>query len=593
MRYFFAFFIGIAVLVIIDYMQLRVPEYIGNIIDVFNPETDLQNLMSSTEALSLVNAIDGESFILNLIANTAIISFVVMIGRFLWRYTIFGTSRKIETDLRNEMFVHATKLSQNFYNNEKVGSLMTYFINDLEAVRRSYGMGLLMLVDGLALGGIALYKMAVMNPRLTIIAAIPMVILTFIMIFVRKVISAKFKERQEAFEDLSDFTQENFSGIRVIKAFVRELKELAFFQKKNDKFYQKQINFVKHMVGINIIISIGINFVVLFIVVFGSFLVINSNGVGFTSGNLTTYFTYFTTLIWPVMALSQFVAVQGQATASAQRIESFLDAPIDIRDQNVEDHNGPLKPSITLKNLTFQYPDGDTNVLKDVSFEIKAGEMVGILGRTGSGKSSLVDLFLRTYNVDEGHLFIGDKDIMKLPVKKVRETIGYVPQDNFLFSTTIKENIGFSHDGDYQDIVEEAAKLSDVYQNIMDFSHGFETVLGERGVTVSGGQKQRISIARALAKDPEILILDDSVSAVDTKTEDAIISNLHRIRKGKTTIFIAHRISTVRKMDKIILLEDGHVIAVGSHTKLLKTSPEYADMVKRQQLEALVEGGES
>jgi ATP-binding cassette subfamily B protein len=293
------------------------------------------------------------------------------------------------------------------------------------------------------------------------------------------------------------------------------------------------------------------------------------------------------------MALSQFVAIHGQATASADRIAKFLDTPVDITDQDNLDVVDHLEASIEFKNLSFKYPDGEENVLTNVSFKINPGEMVGILGRTGSGKSSLVDLLLRTYNLEEGKLFVGGHDIMRVPVKQVRDTIGYVPQDNFLFSTTIAENIGFAHGGMYLDEIKRAAKLSDVYENVIEFKEGFNTILGERGVTVSGGQRQRISIARALAKDPQILILDDSVSAVDTKTEDAIIRNLHKVRKGKTTIFIAHRISTVKKMDKIILLENGHVLAVGTHQSLLESSPVYADMVKRQQLETLVEGGES
>ncbi|MFA6801794.1 MAG: ABC transporter ATP-binding protein [Acholeplasmataceae bacterium] len=572
-KYFIFFMIGISVLILIDYLQLNIPQYIGGIIDSLNLD------------------IPDTNYILNAIKSIALLSLIIMVGRFLWRYTVFGASRRIESDLRNIMFEHATKLSQTFYNQEKVGGLMTYFINDLEAVRQSYGRGILMLVDGLTLGTIALYRMANLNARLTIIAAIPMAILTFLMIIIRKILSKKFKERQEAFEDLSDFTQENFSGIRVIKAFVREAREFMFFQKKNQTFYDKQIKFVKSMVFINIAIGVALNFVILFIIVFGSYLVIDANNIGFTAGDLSEYIAYFMALIWPVMALSQFVAIQGQATASAERIAKFLDSPIDIKDSGELDHVNFVDSSVELKDLSFKYPDGTENVLNHISFKINAGEMVGILGRTGSGKSSLVDLFLRIYNVEKDQLFIGGHDIMKLPLKQIRNTIGYVPQDNFLFSTTIAENIGFSQDEIYIDQVEKAAKLSDVYDNIMDFSEGFKTMLGERGVTVSGGQKQRISIARALAKNPEILILDDSVSAVDTKTEDAIIKNLHEVRKGKTTIFIAHRISTVKKMDKIILLENGEVVAVGNHKTLLKTSPLYADMVKRQQLETLVEGG--
>jgi ATP-binding cassette, subfamily B, multidrug efflux pump len=470
---------------------------------------------------------------------------------------------------------------------------MSYFINDLQAIRMAFGPGLLMLVDGFFLGGFAIYRMANLNARLTIIAAIPMLLLTVVMVFIRKSMSAKFKLRQKSFEELSDFTQENFSGITVIKAFVREAKEYMLFRQRNDSLYNKQMGFVKYMVFVNIMISLALNIVILTIIVYGSLLVIYRESTGLTPGQLTQYIQYFFTLIWPTMALSRFVQIQSQAKASAERIESFLDHEVEIKDSDDVEHVEDLKGNIEVKNLTFQYPDGDQPVLKDVSFKIDAGQMVGILGRTGSGKSSLVDLFLRIYNLDENQIYIDGHDIMKLPIHDVRETIGYVPQDNFLFSETITSNIGFAFEDISGDKIEEAARLSDVYDNIMEFKEKFQTVLGERGVTVSGGQKQRISIARALAKNPEVLILDDSVSAVDTKTEDAIINNLHRVRKGRTTIFIAHRISTVKKMDKIILLDDGRVAAVGSHNELLKTCKLYQDMVKRQQLENLVQGGSS
>ena len=574
LKYALFFLTGVFVLIAVDWYQLEIPKIIGAIID------------------NLYEINIDENMILDGIKRIALLAGIIALGRFLWRYTIFGASRRIEYQLQNVMFRHATNLSQSFYANEKVGGLMSYFINDLQAIRMAFGPGLLMLVDGLFLGGFAIYRMANLNGRLTIIAAIPMVLLTAVMVFIRKSMSVKFKLRQKAFEELSDFTQENFSGITVIKAFVREAKEYLLFKQRNDELYNKHMGFVKYMVFVNIIISVALNVVILTIIVYGSVLVIYRDSFGLTAGQLTEYISYFFTLIWPTMALSRFIQIQSQAKASAERIEAFLNREIEIKDgedliRNVSD----LKGSLQVKNLTFQYPDGDVPVLKGVSFDIKAGEMVGILGRTGSGKSSLVDLFLRIYNLNENQVFIDGHDIMKLPIHTVRGTIGYVPQDNFLFSETIYSNIGFA----YQDIdekkIEEAARLSDVYDNIMEFKEKFNTVLGERGVTVSGGQKQRISIARALAKNPEILILDDSVSAVDTKTEEAIISNLHRVRKGRTTIFIAHRISTVKRMDKIILLDDGKVVAVGSHNELLKTSTLYQDMVRRQQLENLVQGG--
>lgn len=578
-RYYFIFghlfLLGIAVLILVDWIQLDIPKLVGGIIDTLgstNPDQDL--VLSSIKTIGLL-------------------AIVITIGRFLWRYTIFGASRRIEFRLRNAMFTHATKLSQSYYSQEKVGGLMTYFINDLEAIRMTFGPGILMIVDGLMLGGFSLYRMANLNGRLTLYASIPMLALLIIMIFIRKQISKKFKVRQEAFEKLSDFTQENFSGITVIKAFVREIKEYMFFQKKNEDLYDKHLSFVKYVVIINIIVGAAINLVILSIVLFGSLLVINRDQTGLTAGQLTEYISYFFSLIWPVMALSQFMQIQGQAKASAERITKFLDHPYDVYDTPEAKNVQGLKGEIIAKNLTFQYPDGDSPVLKNVSFEIKQGEMVGVLGRTGSGKSSLVDLFLRIYNLEKGQLFIDNYDIMELSLESVRDAIGYVPQDNFLFSETIRNNIGFAYDKPDLKKVEESARLADVYDNVIEFKDGFETMLGERGVTVSGGQKQRISIARALSKDPEILILDDSVSAVDTKTEESIIRNLHLIRKGKTTIFIAHRISTVKKMDKIFLLDQGEIVAVGTHQQLLKTSELYQDMVRRQQLETIVEGGDS
>jgi ATP-binding cassette subfamily B protein len=568
------FILGIAVLIAVDWIQLDIPKYVGGIIDTLksaNPDVDM---------------------IEQSIIWIGVIAIGITIGRFVWRYTIFGASRRIEYELRNVMFTHATKLSQSFYSQEKVGGLMTYFINDLEAVRMSFGPGILMLIDGLMLGAFALYRMANLNLNLTLYAALPMVGLTFALVVIRKRITARFKERQQSVEQLSDFTQENFSGITVIKAFVRELKEAMLFKNRNLDLYDKNIGFMKFIIIVNIAINSAINIVILLIVVLGSLLVIRHEDAGLTSGQLTEYLGYFFTLIWPTMALSQFVNIQSQAKASAERIEKFLNHPLDVSDLDNAQSISNLRGALSVKGLTFTYPDGDSPVLKNVSFDIKKGEMVGILGRTGSGKSSLVDLFLRIYNLDKNMIFLDGHDIMDLSIKSVRETMGYVPQDNFLFSDTITNNIGFSIDEPTEDDVIESAKLADVFENIVEFKEGFNTILGERGVTVSGGQKQRISIARALTKNPEILILDDSVSAVDTKTEEAIIKNLHRIRKGRTTIFIAHRISTVKRMDKIILLDQGEVVAIGSHQELLKTSPLYQDMVKRQTLETIVQGGD-
>ncbi len=566
-KYIIPYAIGIGVLLVIDFVQLYIPEYIGNIIDELRGN---QNV----------------SYMQGLLLNIGLLVIGITAGRFIWRYTIFGASRRIQFDLMNTMFIHATNLQQSFYSEEKVGGLMAYYTNDLETIRNAYGPGILMLVDGLALGTFAVIRMIRLNATMTLYAGIPMILMLVFLIFILRKFQQMFKTRQASFESLSDFTQENFSGISVIRAYVKEFQQKAAFQLKSDDLYEKTIGFVKYYVVFQIIIGLTINITVLFIVIYGSITVIQTSNLSI--GELTEYMAYFFTLIWPIMALAQFFSIQSQAKASAERIGEYLDSEVTVKDSQ-DALDVKLHGHITLKNLTFQYPDGDTPVLKDISFDIKKGEMVGILGRTGSGKSSLVDLFLRTYNVDKNMFFIDDYDVMDIKIERVRDLMGYVPQDNFLFSETILDNILFAFDKEDEALAEQAAKLSDVHDNIIDFKDQYQTMLGERGVTVSGGQKQRLSIARAIAKDPEILILDDSVSAVDTKTEEAIISNLFNIRKNKTTIFIAHRISTVKRMDKIILLDQGKLVGIGNHASLLKTSPLYQDMVKRQQLETMVE----
>jgi ATP-binding cassette subfamily B protein len=569
LKYILSYIIGIGVLVYIDFIQLDIPKNVGIIIDTLRTT---QNLFVTQNAL----------------IEIAILAIIVTVGRFIWRFTIFGASRKIQKDLMDVMFTHATNLSQSYYSQEKVGGLMALYTNDIEAVRQIFGPGILMLVDGLALGGFALVRMFRLNAVITLYAGIPMLIMMIILVFVLKNFQKVSKKRQESFETLSDYTTESFSGLSVIRAYVKELQQAAVFQMKSNDLREKTIGLVKYLISLQLIISATINIIVLFIVVYGSFEVLRAQNL--TVGELTVYLAYFFSLIWPTMALAGFFAINSQAKASAERMNAYLNTEVTVKDKEGL-ASKTLTGDIELKGLSFKYPDGDSDVLKNVSFKIKKGQMVGILGRTGSGKSSLVDLFLRTHNVNEGQLFIDGYDVMDLKISDVRALMGYVPQDNFLFSETIEDNIAFAFDDESKANVISAATLSDVHDNITGFKDGYQTMLGERGVTVSGGQKQRLSIARAIAKDPEILILDDSVSAVDTKTEEAIIKNLFKIRKNKTTIFIAHRISTVKHMDLIILLDKGSLVGMGTHEDLLKSSPLYQDMVKRQQLEYMIEEG--
>lgn len=570
-KYWHLFLIGIIALIAVDFFQLEIPEIYGEIINRLKNDGSIP-----------------KSILIDLILRMGAIAAIMFVGRFTWRNCVFGVGVRIESDLREKMFIHSELLSQRFYKEHKTGALMAYYTNDLQTVRECFGTGTIMFIDALFLGVFTYIKMVKLNVMLSLIALIPMILISILSIFVGKIMEKKFAMRQQAYEDLSDFTQENFSGISVIKAFVKETLEIKHFSKINKKNQDINVSFARFSTLLNVILTFIISSIVLMLYLGGSYVVLNGNA-NFDVGELAEFVSYFGTITWPMMAISQLINLTAQGKASLKRVSSLLDEKIEIVDENpvaLDD----IKGKIEFKNLNFKYPDGSFNVLKNISFTINAGEMVGIIGRTGCGKTTIVDLLLRIYNVEKNTLFIDDNDIMNISFKKVREAIGYVPQDNFLFSDTIKNNIAFAFQEAQDDEIEKAATLADVHQNILDFEQQYKTVLGERGVTLSGGQKQRVSIARAVIKNPPILILDDSVSAVDTKTEESILTNLRQLRKGKTTLVIAHRISTVKDLDKIILMENGTVLAVGTHDDLMKTSSVYQEMVRLQSLEKEVEG---
>lgn len=566
--------LGIVVLVAIDYIQLLVPRLYQLIINGVNDGFVIdENGVSHTFDMD---------FLLDEICLPMIFIIIAMvIGRFLWRICFFGSAIKVETDLRARMFDHCKELSQQFYQKNKVGNLMSLFTNDLETVQDCFGSGILTACDALFLGILALSKMATMNISLTLLSLIPMVLMFFAGLIVGKYMTKKWAKRQEAFSSLSDFSQESFAGIAVIKAFVKESKELLAFKKLNELNEKTNIDYTKLSVALNITVTLLIQSVVCVILGYGGYLVHEDI---FNAGQLLEFYGYFNAVIWPVMAITQLIEMHSRGKASLERISELLDTKPDVIDVDVSETDG-IKGDIEFKSLTFRYPDSDYDALENVSLKINAGENVGIIGKTGAGKTTLVDLILRTYNVPSGTVFIDGKDINTIPIKSLRANCAYVPQDNFLFSDTIESNIAFATDGGSQDDVINSATLSDVHDNIMGFSEGYQTVLGERGVTVSGGQKQRISIARALMKNASILILDDSVSAVDVKTEKKILENLSNTRSGKTTILIAHRITTIEKMDKIIFIDDGKIVAVGSHKELIESCPEYQTMVELQKLD--------
>lgn len=567
--------LGVAVLIAIDYIQLIVPRLYQMVINGIN-----DGFVVDADGITHEFNMD---FLLDEICLPLIFIILCMvIGRFLWRICFFGTAIKVETDLRGRMFDHCKDLSQQFYQENKVGNLMSLFTNDLETVQDCFGSGILTFCDALFLGLLAMSKMANMNVILTIFSMIPMALMLAAGLVVGKYMTLKWAARQEAFSSLSDYSQESFAGISVIKAFVEEGLELMSFKKLNKLNEETNIAYTKLSVALNIAVTLLIQSVICVILGYGGYLVYQGT---FNAGQLVEFIGYFNAIIWPVMAISQLIEMRSRGNASLQRISELLDTQPNVIDSDTATDDAAIKGDIEFKGLTFRYPGGEYDVLSDVSLKINAGENVGVIGKTGSGKTTLVDLILRTYNVPDGTVFLDGRDINSIPIKTVRDYCAYVPQDNFLFSDTIENNISFATDGGNEQDVVNAAQLSDVHTNIMGFADGYHTMLGERGVTVSGGQKQRISIARALMKNASILILDDSVSAVDVKTEKSILENLYETRKGKTTILIAHRITTIEKMDKIIFIDDGRVIAVGTHKELYESCPEYKTMVELQRLD--------
>ena len=574
LRYSGWLLLGILSLLIIDVFQLKIPELYRMVINGMN--NGVVEYEGATVAFDM-------TFLLDHICLPMIVIIVSMaFCRFLWRICFFGSAVKLETDLRNRMFDHAKDLSRQYYQVNKVGNMMSLFTNDLDTVQECFGSGVLMFFDALLLGGLALIKMFRMDPMLTLFSMIPMIFLMFAAMIVGKYMMQKWDRRQAAFSDLSDFSQESFSGIAVIKAFVKEGLELMAFKKINEKNEETNVDYTRTSVLLRICVTLFVESVICVILGYGGYLVWKGS---FDAGQLVEFIGYFNSIIWPVMAVSELVEMASRGKASLKRIGELLDAPIDVTDREGVDELENVRGKIEFKNLTFRYPDGEFDALRNVSFTIEAGENVGLVGKTGAGKTTLVDLILRTYNVPDGTVFVDGRDVNEVTIRSVRAASAYVPQDNFLFSDTIESNIAFGVDDASREGVEEAAKLSDVHGNIVDFQLGYDTVLGERGVTVSGGQKQRISIARALMKNASILILDDSVSAVDTKTEKIILENLRTTRAGRTTILIAHRISTIERMDKILFIDDGKLIAVGGHEELYATCPDYRRMVDLQKLE--------
>ena len=566
-KYRFKYLVGIIFLILVDMLQLIPPKLIGYITDSISRGTATKTLL------------------LRYISLIIIIAFLMAIGRYVWRMYIIGTSRKVEYDMRNTYFKHLQTLSVNFYNKNKTGDLMALATNDLNAVRMALGPGVMMMIDAITLTLTTIIIMMTINVRLTLLSLIPLPFVTLVALKFGKNIHKRFIKVQKAFSRLTDMIQENFSGIRIIKSFVQEQKEYEKFLEENENYLETNMSLVR-IIGIFhplIEFIASLSFVIL-LGVGGVFVI-----YGYISlGDFIAFNMYLGSLVWPMMAVGWVINNIQRGFASLERIEKVLHEKPEITDKNIEETNS-IKGDIVINNLTFTYPGSVTPALDNVSLHVKSGHTLGIIGRTGSSKSTLVNLLVRLYNVEENKIIIGGRDINKIPVKALRDNIGFVSQDSFLFSSNVGENINLPFEELHMEKVVQAAKDSDIYENIMDFSDKFNTVVGERGVTLSGGQKQRISIARAVIKNPEILILDDCLSAVDANTETRIIDNLKRIMKDRTSIIISHRISAVKDSNLIAVFDEGRIIELGTHSELLRNKGLYFDIYEKQQLEQKIQ----
>ncbi len=582
LKYLWLFIIGIAALIAVDYIQLFIPKYLGEVVDILQTNGDTNRIFTLG---FYVLAVAGGMFL----------------GRFLWRVTLFNAAFRIEADMRHKMFLKAEALPRQYYHDNKVGSVMSWFTNDLETISDYFGWGTVMIIDSLFLSVITVIEMIRLDFVMSIICFLPVILIIIWGAITEKYMALKWEQRQKAYDELYDFSQENFTGIRVIKAFVKETKEIHAFAKVAKKNADVNVSFARLSVIFDVVIEIIIATMLAIVLIFGGWFVYLFNHdqtfifFGYeekiTASKLVEFIGYMDILIWPMIALGQVVPMRSRSKASLKRISAFLDSEITVHSPKNAIKLDEVKGNISYRNFSFKYPTYDAINLKNINLDIKAGESVGVVGKIGSGKTTLVNVLLMLYNVEPDTLFIDGHDIMSLDIDSLRDHIAYVPQDNFLFSDSIEHNINFGLENGTEETARMGAIFAGVDDDVRGFNKGYQTISGERGVTLSGGQKQRISIARAYVRNAPILILDDSVSAVDTKTEETILRNITNERKGKTTLVVASRISTVNHLDKIIVLNDGEVEAFDSPKNLLKISPTYQKMVKLQELESEVEGG--
>ncbi|WP_413301123.1 ABC transporter transmembrane domain-containing protein [Bacillus sp. 1P10SD] len=565
-----AYISGIVLLMLVAVLQLVPPKIIGIVADHINEGTMTKGILVQ--------------WVLVLIA----VGISMYVLRYYWRIRIFGSAVKLSKILRNRLYHHFTKMSPSFYQKSRIGDLMAHATNDLSAIQQTAGAGVLTLVDSLSTGGFVIIAMAfTISWKLTLICLIPMPFMAMLTSWFGSMLHKSFYKAQEAFSSLNDKTQESITGIKVIKTFGQEQEDIEDFRKQSEDVVQKNIIVAKidSLYDPTISIIVGISFFLS--IAFGAKYVINGE---LTIGELISFTTYLGLLVWPMLAFGWLFNIVERGRASYDRVKALLSENVEITDSEEALDIVPFG-DIHYQIDEFTYPGELRPILEDVDFSLSSGETLGIVGKTGSGKTTLLKLLIREFEGYKGDILFGGEKLQNYKLEKLREAIGYVPQDHFLFSATVAENIAFTNPAASELEVRNAAKLANIHEDILQFTDGYQTIVGERGVSLSGGQKQRISIARALLMNPEVLMLDDSLSAVDAKTEEAILTSLRENREGKTTIITSHRLSAIQHANLILVMDEGRVIERGTHEELMMKDGWYKEMYLRQQLEELVEHG--
>lgn len=574
---------GILFVIISNLFAVLPAQVIRIAFDLVNENITLLRLFNGFNRQELISNIFSQSLLL---FGIIVLILALFRGFFLFfmRQTIILMSRHIEYDLKNEIYQHYQKLSMAFYRRNNTGDLMNRVTEDVSKVRMYLGPGIMYTINTSVLFIMIIIAMFNVNTRLTVYSLLPLPLLAITIYYVHSIINDRSEKIQEQLSSLSSFVQETFSGIRVIKAYVREddIRKKFNYQSENYKTHSMSLVQVQAMFYPIMLLLVGLSTIIT--VYIGGVEVMNGN---ISSGNIAEFIVYVNQLTFPVMSLGWVTSLIQRAAASQKRINEFLNTKPEIK--SISREKSQLKGNITFKNVNFRYPDTGIQALKNISFEVKPGEFLAIIGRTGSGKSTIGNLIMRMYDSDEGEILLDGKSIKELDLQNFREQIGFVPQEVFLFSETIYNNIAFGMTDAQANQVEIAAKNAALLENIMSFNKGFETLIGERGITLSGGQKQRLSIARAIIKEPQILIFDDCLSAVDTRTEEIILNNLGKIMKNKTSILIAHRVSTIKNADKILVMDKGEIIEQGNHNELIALKGTYFDLFEKQLLEEQTE----